>query len=135
MIRYRRDGGQTVGVTLAQVIDEAAELTPASIRFAEGIDHASSGDRLGRIMRQTMEEQSGAYGPVRAAVQAKVDDLGGAGNAIGLFMLAADMATTVAVGGDQLDDGDRRELRRLWADLRSQQETELDQVFADLFAS
>lgn len=30
-------------------------------------------------MRQTMEEQTGAYGPVRATVQAKVDDLGGAG--------------------------------------------------------
>jgi hypothetical protein len=53
-------------------------------------------------------------------VQAKVDELGGAGQAIGLFMLAADMATTAAVGGDLLADGDCRELRRLWDDLRSQ---------------
>jgi len=107
-------------MTVAQVIAEAAELTPASIRFAEGIDHATSGARLGRIMRHTMEEQSWAYAPVRAAVQRKVDDLGGAGNAIGLYMLAADMATTAAVGGEQLAGGERRELRRLWDDLRSQ---------------
>lgn len=116
----RRGGRQTVSMTVAQVVAQAAELSPASIRFAEGIDHASSGDRLGRIMRQTMEENAGAFPPVRVAVQAKVDELGGAGQAIGLFMLATDMATTAAVGGDLLEDGDRRELRRLWDDLRSQ---------------
>jgi hypothetical protein len=105
---------------VAQVIAEVADLTPASVRFAEGIDHATSGERLGGIMRDTMEANAGAYAPVRAAVDAKVGELGGAGQAVGLFMLAADMATTAAVGGDQLDDGDRRELRRLWDDLRSQ---------------
>ncbi len=109
-----------MSVTVAQVIAQVAELSPASIRFAEGIDHATSGDRLGRIMRQSMEENPSAFPPVRAALQAKVDELGGAGQAIGLFMLAADMATTAAVGGDLLEDGDRRELRRLWDDLRSQ---------------
>jgi hypothetical protein len=67
-----------------------------------------------------MEENPGAFAPVRAAVQTKVNEFGGAGQAIGLFMLAADMATTAAVGGDLLEDGDRRELRRLWNDLRSQ---------------
>ena len=87
-----------MSVTVSQVVAQAAELSPASIRFAEGIDHATSGDRLGRIMRQTMEESPGAFPPVRAAVQAKVDEL----------------------GGDLLEDGDRRELRRLWDDLRSQ---------------
>lgn len=108
-------------MTVAKVIDEAAELTPASIQFAEWIDHATSGDRLGRIMRETMEATPSAYPPVRSSVQAKVDELGGAGQAIGLFMLAADMATTAAIGSDdQLDDGDRRELRRLWNDLRAQ---------------
>lgn len=115
----RRRGRQTARVTLAQLIDEAAELSPASIRFAQGIGTATSGERLGRIMRQTMEEQPSAYAPVRAAVQRQVNDLGGAGQAIGLFMLAADMATTAAVGGDSLNDADRRELRRLWNDLRS----------------
>lgn len=107
-------------MAVAQVIDEVAELTPASIRLAEGIAHASSGDRLGRLMRESMEANPSAYAPVRAAVSARVSDLGGAGQAIGLFMLAADMATAAAVGGDRLDDGDRRELRRLWGDLRSQ---------------
>jgi hypothetical protein len=107
-------------VTVARVIAQTAELSPASIRFAEGIDHVTSGDRLGRIMRQTMEENPGSFPPVRAAVQAKVDELGGAGQAIGLFMLAAAMATTAAVGDDLLEDGDCRELRRLWGDLRSQ---------------
>lgn len=119
-MRIRRDPGQTVCVTVAQVIAQVTELSPASIRFAEGIDHATSGDRLGRIMRQTMEENPGSFPPVRAAVQAKVDELGGAGRATGLFMLAADMATAAAVGGDLLEDGDGRELRRLWDDLRSQ---------------
>lgn len=109
-----------MSVTVAQVIAQVAELSSTSIRFAEGIDHATSGDRLGRIMRQTMEENPGAFSPVRAAVQAKVDELGSAGQTIGLFMLAADMATTAAVPGDLLEDGDRRELRRLWDDLRSQ---------------
>jgi hypothetical protein len=50
-----------MSVTIAQVLAQAAELSPASIRFAEGIDHATSGDRLGRIMRQTMEENPGAF--------------------------------------------------------------------------
>ena len=112
--------GRLWRVTVTQVIDEVGELTPASIRFAEGIDHATSGDQLGRIMQDTMKANPGAYAPVRAVVQSKVDDLGGAGQAIGLFMLAADLATTAAVGGDQLGDGDRRELRRLWVDLRAQ---------------
>lgn len=108
-------------MTATTVIDEAAELTSASVRFAEGIDHATSGDRLGRIMRDTMEANPGAYPPVRAAVQAKVSELGAVGQAVGLFMLATDMATTAAIGsGDQLDDGDRRELRRLWDSLRFQ---------------
>lgn len=108
-----------MSVTVAQVIAQVAELSPASIRFAEGIDHATSGDRLGRIMRQTMDETPGAFPPVRAAVQAKINELGGTGQAIGLFMLAADMATTAAVAGDLLEDGDGGELRRLWDDLRS----------------
>jgi hypothetical protein len=110
-------------VTVAQVLDEAAEMTQASIRLAEWIDHATSGDRLGRIMRDAMDANPSAYALVRSTLMAKIDELGGANQAIGLFMLAADMATTAAVAGDdRLDAGDRQELRRLWNDLRSQSE-------------
>jgi hypothetical protein len=107
-------------MNVAQVIDEVGELTPASIRFAKGIGHATSGDRLGRIMREAIEMNPGAYASVRATVHRRVDDLGGAGNAIGLFILAADMATAAAVAGeeDRFDAQDEWELRRLWDDLR-----------------
>lgn len=117
----RRSGGQAEGVTVAQVLNEATKMTPASIRFAEGISHAASGDRLGRMMRETMDAKPSAYASVRSAVHARLDELGGAGQAIGLFMLAADMATTAAVAGDgQLDSSERRELRHLWNELLSQ---------------
>src|SRR6478609_200335 len=117
----RRGIGQTLGVTVAQVLDEAAEMTHGSIRFAEWIDHATSGDRLGRIMRDTMDAHPSVYGLVRSTLVAKIDELGGADQAIGLFMLAADMATTAAIAADdRVDAGDRQELRRLWNDLRSQ---------------
>ena len=92
-------------------------MTSASIRFAKNIDHATTGDRLGRIMREAMDKNPGPYQAVRAAVQGRVDELGGAGQAAGLFMLAADMATTAAIGGDTVDESDQRELRRLWDDL------------------
>jgi len=117
----RRSGGQAVGVTVAQVLNEATEMTAGSIRFAQRIGHAASGDRLGRITRETMEAKPGLYASVRSAVQARLNELGGAGQSIGLFMLTADMATTAAVAGDgQLDSGERRELRHLWDELRSQ---------------
>ena len=110
-------------MTVAQVLDEAVEMTQASIRFAEWIDHATSGNRLGRIMRDTMDANPSAYALVRSTLVTKIDELGGAGQAIGLFMLAADMATTAALAGDgRLNASDRRELRRLWNDLRSQSE-------------
>lgn len=104
-------------MTIGQLLGEANELTSASIRFARDIDYTSSGDTLGRIVRDTMENNASAYAAVRAVVQQRVDELGGAGQAIGLFMLAADLATTEALIGDQLEVDRRSELRRLWHDL------------------
>ena len=46
--------------------------------------------------------------------------LGGADNALGLFMLAADEATTAALPHKELTDADRANLRQLWNDLRTQ---------------
>jgi hypothetical protein len=107
-------------VSVAALVAEASQLTSGSIQLARRIDHASSGERLGRIVRVTMEENRRAYGTVRVAVEEQVRSLGGAGRSLGLFRLAADMATTAAIGGDQLSRSDRRQLRRLWDDLRTQ---------------
>lgn len=104
---------------VAALIAQADDLAAGSIEFAQGIDHATSGETLGRIMRATMGENAGPYAAVRAAVQRRVDDLGGAGQALGLFMLAADMATTEALVRDDLTVQQRSELRALWNDLRS----------------
>lgn len=73
-------------------------------------------------MKATMKAHRGAFASVRSAVDARAWKLGDAGQAIGLFLLAADMATTAALAGDQLQPSDRRGLRRLWDDLRSQGE-------------
>ena len=81
-------------MAVGRVIDEAGNLTPGSVAFARQIGHASSGDPLGRIVRAMIEKNAGAYAVVREAVHRRVGELGGAGGAEGLFMLAADMATT-----------------------------------------
>ena len=101
------------------VVAEAEQISAGSIRLAREISHASSGDDLGRVMRAAMANSGGAYASVRQVVKTRVDDLGGAGEAEGLFMLAADMATTEALMGDELDQGQRNELRALWVDLLS----------------
>jgi hypothetical protein len=105
-------------VSITTLIAQADELTAGSIRSAQGIDRVSSGEVLGQIMRVALEENPGAYASVRSAVQRRVNDLGGAGQAIGLFMLAADMATTEALAGG-LTDPQRSELRALWNNLHS----------------
>jgi hypothetical protein len=106
-------------VAIAILIAQADKLTTGSIEFAQSIDHATSGETLGRIMRAAMAENKDTYASVRAAVQRQVDDLGGAGQAIGLFMLAADMATTEVLVRDELTSQQRSELRALWNDLLS----------------
>jgi len=106
-------------MSIGRLLAEADELTPASIAFAREISHASSGETLGRIVRETMESNCGAYSVVRSAVDQRISDLGGAGAAAGLFMLASDLATTEAVVRDRLEGSQRSELRRLWNDLRS----------------
>lgn len=98
---------------------EAQQFSAGSIAFARGIGHATTGEKLGALLRQGLKEQPGAYNRVRAAVRARLDELGGVGEELGLFMLAADMATTEALYGDRLAASDRRDLRRLWDDLRS----------------
>jgi hypothetical protein len=107
-------------MSVAHLINEAEDIDERSIRFARGISEASTGERLGRIMTDCMGEHPGAYASVRAAVAERVDALGGAGEAIGLFMLAADTATTSALPHKELTDADRSNLRQLWNDLRSQ---------------
>jgi len=107
-------------MAVQRVLAEAALLPPGSVPRAQHIDYASSGDELGRIMRSAMDENGGAYAAVRGAVQRRVGELGGAGQAEGLFMLAADMATTEALVGEDLDDDQRSELRALWLDLLRQ---------------
>lgn len=88
--------------------------------FARRISRASSGEELGRIVQATTKTNNGAYASVRAAVGQRVRELVGAGEAEGLFMLAADLATTEALVGDDLEDGQRVELRALWVDLLGQ---------------
>jgi hypothetical protein len=102
----------------ARLLAEAAQFSTGSIAFARQIDHASSGESLGRIVRATMEKNAGAYAVLREAVHRRVGELGGAGEAEGLFMLAADMATTETLA-ENLKDDQRAELRALWVDLLS----------------
>jgi hypothetical protein len=107
-------------VSVAYLIDEVGDIDEASIRFARGLSNASTGDRLGRIMNDCMADNPAAYSSLRAAVEQRVNALGGAGEAMGLFMLAADAATTSALPHKELTDADRANLRTLWNDLRSQ---------------
>ena len=103
---------------VSRLVAEAQDLSRGSIEFAKGIGHATSGDRLGRVMRDTMERGIAPYNGLRHVVQARLQELGGVGEELGLFMLAADMATT-AERAEGLTPDDRRALRRLWNDLRS----------------
>jgi hypothetical protein len=103
---------------VSRLVAEAQDLSPASIELAKDIDHATTGDRLGRVMRETMQGNIAPYNGLRRVVQARLEELGGTGEERGLFMLAADMATT-AECAEGLTPDDRRGLRRLWNDLRS----------------
>ena len=69
-------------------------------------------------MARGRREHPAAYGATRVAVQARLRELGGVGEELGLFMLAADLATTEAVYARQLGVSERGQLRRLWNDLR-----------------
>jgi hypothetical protein len=103
---------------MGRLTQEAAELSLGSIKFAKGISRATSGEKLGRIVARGQRAHPAMYGATRAAVQARLRELGGVGQEMGLFMLAADLATTDAVYGRHLGGSERRDLRRLWEDLR-----------------
>jgi hypothetical protein len=107
-------------MTAPRLLKEVQDISSRSITFAKGIDHATAGSRLSEIMRKAMSTRPAAYGGLRAAVQARLAELGGAGEATGLFMLAADMATTASMASINLTPDDRRQLRRLWDELRAQ---------------
>jgi hypothetical protein len=113
-----RLGNALASGCVSRLIAEAKDLSRASIELAEGIDHATSGERLGRVMREMMSADMAPYHALRQAVEARLDELGGVGKEAGLFMLAADMATTAEMA-PRLDGADRRALRRLWDDLRA----------------
>lgn len=98
--------------SVRRLVSEAQDLSRGSIDFAKGIDHATTGDRLGRVMRETMAENMEPYHLLRGVVQRRLEELGGAGEELGLFMLAADMATT-AERAENLERDDRQTLRRL----------------------
>lgn len=103
---------------MSRLIEEVAELSRASVEFAQGIGHATAGDRLTKVMSKAMDGDMRPYNRLRDAVKGRLDQLGGVGEEFGLFMLAADMATTAEVGTG-MDDADRRALRTLWDDLRA----------------
>ena len=107
-------------MSVADLITEAEDIDERSIRFDEEIGHATTGDRLGRIMEDCKAEHPGAHASVRSAVEDRVNALGGAGEAVGLFVLAADEATTSELPHKELTESDRANLRQLWNDLRSQ---------------
>jgi len=102
-----------------RLLQEAQELSAGSIAFARTIGHATTGDRFGKLIRQGLGERRASYNQVRAAVAARLDDLGGVGEERGLFILAADLATTEAIYREQLTSEDQIALRRLWSDLLS----------------
>ncbi len=107
-------------MTVDLLIAEASEFTAGSVRFAREIDQASTGETLGGILNAAKKDNPGAYVVVQEAVNRRVSELGGAGEAIGLFMLAADMATTESVARSELTGAQRSELRQLWNDLLAQ---------------
>lgn len=103
---------------MTRVIAEAADLSAASLEFASGIGYASTGETLGALVKGTIADHPGAFGAARAAIRERLNQLGGAGSTTGLFLLAGDMATTEALRGTEIDVNARRQLRRLWDDLR-----------------
>lgn len=102
------------------LLEQVGELSPNSIAFARTIGHASVDGRLAEEVQKAMVRNPEAWARVRAAVQTRLDELGGAGEATGLFMLAADAAATSYSMLAKLTPDERRQLRRLWDDLRAQ---------------
>lgn len=103
---------------MAAVAHEAGSLSQQSVDWAKSIDHAATGSRLGRYVQQTEEKYPGAIVAVRNSLDERLSELSGVGEERGLFLLAADCATTAAVH-PHLEDSDRAELRVLWRDLLS----------------
>lgn len=104
---------------MTPLITEVADISPGSVEFAKGIDYATAGDRLGKVVRASIEEHRPHYNRLRAAVHARLESFGGVGEKEGLFILAADLALTARLQEAQLTSADTRDLRRFWDDLRS----------------
>jgi len=104
---------------MSNVFTEASQLTEGSIRRADEIDYAASGDRLGPVIKAALEEHPEPFSVVRAATKARLSELGGVSNdKLGLFILACDMATAADVA-EGLGPDDRHQLRCVWEDLLS----------------
>ena len=105
-------------MSVDRLLEEAAQFSSRSVDFARGVGEASTGESLGRLVKHSLAQRPGAHRAVRAAVTDRVEELEGAGEAIGFFLLAADCATTAALERG-LSGQDRRQLRRFWDDLLS----------------
>jgi hypothetical protein len=99
---------------MANLMAEAGELSRGSLARAADVDFATAGSRLGPVVTVLLEKNPEPFTRVRATVAAHLDEFGGAGEKVGLFMLAADMATTNDLVGDRLSAEERRQLRNLW---------------------
>jgi hypothetical protein len=103
---------------MANLIAEASELSRDSLSRAAKIDFATAGSWLGPVVTALLDKNPGPFTRLRGAVAARLEELGGAGEQTGLFMLAADMATTNELVGDRLSADERGQLRDLWDHLR-----------------
>jgi hypothetical protein len=106
-------------VKVANLIAEAHDLNCGSLARASEIDFATAGTQLGPVVTGLLDKNPAPFTRVRTAVAARLDELGGAGEKVGLFMLAADMATTKELVGDRLSKDERSQLRDLWDHLRT----------------
>jgi hypothetical protein len=101
-----------------RLLAEAREPSLHWIVFARHRS-ATTGDRVGKLIRQGLGERRAFYDEVRAAATARLDELGGVGPERGLLLMAARLATAEAIDREQLTCEDQIALRRLWSDMRS----------------
>ena len=103
---------------LADLIDQTAQLDRASLAFAAEIAFAGPGPERQLSMDRARHEQPGQFGQLRAAVDARLEQLRAPEEHRGLFWLAADMALTADLATDA-SSSDRSHLRALWGRLIS----------------
>lgn len=102
----------------SSLVGEAQQLSRASLDRAQHVDYATAGTRLSPLMQSAMSRDLRPYQHLRAAVEARLTQLGEMGEKRGLFMLAADMAMTEELLSVSLNARDQRNLRQLWDHLR-----------------